>query len=334
MRFSEPISSKEYIKEKNFDMTKTASKEYMQFVKNFGYKLIHSINANAVATPHGIIASAILNCPKNSFAKKLMAERINTYMNMLVFIDAELSETLLIDPDNTFNSVINNFLSRNFIELADEDDDEMTENTIFIIKDNKRAILDYYKNSVISFFIHFAYTAVAILEIDRFKFSTADLTTRFNFLETMFTDEFFFDDATNAEEEIERAIKGFINAGSLVPDPSDVDMFNITSKGLRKLKWFAVFLLPFLESYKTTLIYFEKYDHDKHQEKERIKKIQSMGSKLYKGRVITFKESLSGINYKNAAKFFIKSGVVTTDDKIQSDSYKKIIERLIFLISN
>ncbi len=333
IRFDEPVSIKKYIKEKNFDLSKTSTKQYMKFVKDFGYKLINSINANAVATPHGIIASAILNCRRNSFSKKLMGARINTYMNMLVFMNAELSQTLLIDPDNTLNSVINHFISRNFIELADEDDQEITENTIFIIKDNKRAILDYYKNSIIPFFVRFSYTAVAILEIDSFKFSSSDLAKRFNFLEEMFIDEFFFDDQTNAKEDVETAIKGFINEGILVPDPSDFELFNITSQGLRKLKWIAAFLLPFLESYKTTLLYFEKYGTDKHEGKERVKKIHSMGIKLYKNKRITLKESLSQLNYKNAANIFIKTKIVTAEDKIQSKSYKHIIDRLIQLIS-
>ncbi len=333
MRFNEPISIKNYIKEKNFEISKTSDKEYMNFVKNFGYKLINSINKNAVATPHGIIASAVLNCPKNSFTKELMSARIETYMNMLIFMNAELSEFLLIDPDNTLNSVINNFIKRNFIELADEDDEELTKHTVFIVKDNKRPILDYYKNSVISFFINYAYTAVAILEIDRIQFSASDLLTRFKFFEKMFTDEFFFDEDTTPEEEIEIALKGFINDGIIVPDPSDYDMFNITSEGIRKLKFFAAFLLSFLESYKTTLLYFEKFGPDKHEGKDRVKKIHALGTKLYKSKQITLKESLSHINYKNAANFFTKASIVKTEDKIQSDFYKTIIDRLILLIS-
>ena len=248
-------------------------------------------------------------------------------------MNAELSESLLIDQDYTLDAVINNFITRNFIELADEDDDEMTEHTIFIVKDNKRPILDYYKNSVISFFIHFAYTAVAILEIDRFQFSASDLINRFNFLEKMFIDEFFFDEKTICEEDITKSLKGFINEGIIVPDPSDFDMFNITSQGLRKLKWLAAFLLPFLESYKTTLLYFEKHGPDKHEGKDRVKKIHAIGTKLYKSKIITLKESLSHINYKNAANFFTKNEIISSKNKIQSDSYKNIIDRLILLIS-
>jgi glycerol-3-phosphate O-acyltransferase len=334
MRFDEPISIKDYIREKNIDLSKSSKQEYTQFVKSFGYKLINAINANAVATPHGIIASAVLNCSKNSFAKKQMIARVNTYMSILTFMNAELSDTLLIDPDNTLNSVINDFISRNFIELADEDEDDITDNTVFIVKDNKRAILDYYKNSVISFFINFSYTAVAILEADRFQFSSLDLMVRYKFLEKMFTDEFFFDEETSCEENISKCIKGFINEGILVPDSSEPDIFHITSQGLRKLKWFAAFLQPFFESYKTTLLYFEKYGAGKHEGKDRVKKIHSIGTKLYKGKIIALKESLSQINYKNAANYFTKNGVNGSKDHVQIEYYKNILDRLILLIAS
>ncbi|MBW2653651.1 MAG: 1-acyl-sn-glycerol-3-phosphate acyltransferase [Deltaproteobacteria bacterium] len=334
MRFNEPISIKAYIQEKNIDISKTSNEDYIQFIKGFGYKLLNAINTHAVVTPHGIIASAVLNCSKNTFAKKQMMARVDTYMNMLTFMNAELSETLLIDPDNTLNSVVNNFISRNFIELADEDDDDITEHTVFIVKDNKRAILDYYKNSVISFFVHFAYTAVAILETDRFQFSSSDLVIRYKFLEKIFTDEFFFDEETTYEENISICIKGFINEGILVPDSPELDMFRITSQGLRKLKWVAAFLQPFFESYKTALLYFEKYEAGKHKGKERVKKIHSIGTKLYKGKILTLKESLSQVNYKNAANYFTKNGVNGSKDHIQIEYYKNILDRLILLIAS
>ena len=334
MKFNEPISIKDYIQEKNIDLSKATKEEYIKFVKTFGYKLINAINTNAVATPHGIIASAVLNCSKNSFAKKQMIDRVNTYMNMLTFMKVEVSDNLLIDPDNALNAVINNFMSRNFIELADEDDKDITEHTVFIVKDNKRAILDYYKNSVISFFVHFAYTAVAILETDRFQFSSSDLVFRYKFLENLFTDEFFFDEDTTYEQDISKCIKWFINEGILVPDSSESELFRITSQGLRKLKWVAAFLQPFFESYKTTLLYFEKYTAEKHEGKERDKKIHSFGTKLYKAKIITFKESLSLINYKNASNYFIKNGVSGSQDHIQIEYYKNILDKLILLIAS
>jgi glycerol-3-phosphate O-acyltransferase len=329
IRFDEPLSIKDYLKEKNIDLSRSTNEEYIQFVKRFGYKLINSINENALATPHGIIASAILNCSKNNFVKKQMIEQVNTYMNLLAFNNVELSDTLNFDPDNALNTVIHNFISRNFIELADEDEGEITDNTNFIVKHNKRAILDYYKNSVISFFVPTTYTAVAILETDRFKFSLSDLVLRYKFLQKMFADEFSFDEEITPEEQISKCIKGFIHEGILVPDPTHPDMLNLTSMGLRKLKWFAAFLLPFLESYKTTLLFLEKEKTDKYDAREEAKKILSFGSKLYKRKNITLKESLSLINYRNAANYFTRNQIKGSEDQIQIDYYKQIIDRLV-----
>lgn len=334
MKFNEPISLKDYIREKNMDLSKSSGEEFIQFVKGFGYKLIHAINRNAVATPHGIIASAVLNCSKNSFTKKQLIARVNTYMNLLLYMQADLSDTLQIDPDNTLNSVINDFISRDFIELADEDDKDITDNTIFIVKDNKRAVLDYYKNSVISFFIPHAYTAMAILEADRFQFSGSDLVLRYKFLEKIFTDEFFFDEDTTCEENISKCLKGFINEGILVPDLSNSDMFQLTSEGLRKLKWLAVFLLPFFEAYKTALLYFEKYEDGRHDDKEKIKKVHSVGTKLYKVKLIGLKESLSQITYKNAVRYFTRNGINGSADHVQIEFYKTILDRLIRLVES
>ena len=333
IRFDEPISIKKYIEKKDVDLSKMSQKEYFKFVKGFGYKLINAINDSSVATPHGIIASGILNCPKNTFTKKQLFSRVRLYMNMLTYMNTEMSDILMVDPDNALKSVTKDFISRNIVEFADEDDKEISENTVFIVKDNKRAVLDYYKNSVISFFTHYAYTAVAILEMDRFQFSSSDLTQRFKFLEKMFKDEFFYNEDTTIEENIEKCLHGYVNEGILVPDNTAPDMYRITSKGLRKLKWLAAFLLAFLESYKTTLLYFEKYKSGKHEGKERVKKISSLGAKLYKGNLITLKESLSSLNYKNSANYFSKNKINGSDDHTQIEYYKSIIDRLIILIT-
>jgi len=123
-----------------------------------------------------------------------MIERVNTYMNLLTFNKVDLSDTLIMDSDQAINTVLHNFISRNFIELADEDVQEISDNTTFIVKHNKRGILDYYKNSAICFFVPAAYTAMSILEVDQIKFYPPDLVTRYKFLQKLFTDEFSFDE--------------------------------------------------------------------------------------------------------------------------------------------
>lgn len=334
IKFNEPISLNQYQSEKNIDFEKSSDDEYKSFVKDLGYKLINAINKSVVVTPHGIIASSILNCSRNSFSKRQLMNRVRVYMNLLEFVNAELADTLSIDPDSALDTVIDIFLSRNFIELADEDEGDINENTNFIVKNNKRAILDYYKNNVISYFVFPAYTAMAILEIDRFHFTAMDLSLRFRFLQKLFMDEFPSDENTTSDEYIFNTLKMFINEGIVVPDINNPDAYQLTSEGLRKLKWFAAFLLPFLESYKTVLVYFEKQKKSTSDEKEVIKRIHSVGQKLYKKKAILLKESLSHINYKNAFRYFVLNGVQGSEDHYNIEFYKRIIERLILLPVN
>ncbi len=334
LKFDAPLSMNTYLAEKNINLKRAPQKEYMDFVKGFGYKLIHLINTNTVATPHGIIASAILNCSSNTFSKAQVMRRVRTYMNLLTCTGAYLSDTLIMDQDAAFDSVIDNFLSRNFIELADEDEDEIDDATVLLVKHNKRAILDYYKNSVICFFVPAAYTAVAILEIDRFKFALSDLASRYKFLQKMFTDEFSFDEEITAEEQLSKAIKCFINEGILVPDTRRADLLNLTSEGLRKLKWIAAFLIPFFDSYHTCLLFLEKEKTDKYDVKERAKRTLSFGSKLYKRHHVVRKESLSLINYQNATHYFARNNINGSGDQVEIDHYKNTIQRLSNLITS
>ncbi len=334
LKFDTPISMNRYMDEKGVDLNKFSDAEFSLFVKGFGYKLINAINDNTVATPHGIIASGILNCFESTFTKKQMFERVSVYMNHLIFHGAYLSDTLMIDPDNAFDSVIENFIDRNFIELADEDEDEITDTTMLIVKHNKRPVLDYYKNSVICFFVPAAYTAAAIIELERFRFDAQDLVSRYQFLQKLFTDEFSFDEQLSTQAQLSKALKGFINEGILVPDPEFADTFNLTLEGLRKLKWFAAFLIPFFESYMTCLLFLEKEKTDKYDVKERAKKLLSFGTKQYKRNQVVRKESLSLVNYRNAVNYFAKHHINGSGDQERIDSYKAVIDLLYRRISS
>ncbi|HKK91587.1 MAG TPA: 1-acyl-sn-glycerol-3-phosphate acyltransferase, partial [Desulfobacteraceae bacterium] len=329
IKFGDTISLEEYIREKEMDPSAMDDAYHKELCSSMGYKLVNAINHISIVTPHGILASAVLNSPGNRFTKKELMAKVDSYMNMLTFFNAELADTLTIDSELAFNSVLENFISRKFIEFADEDEEEITDTTRFILKDNKRPVLDYYKNNAISYFVQAAYTAIAILETDTFQFSSQSLFATYHFLENLFIDEFSFNEEVSQEHHIRQCLKAFMEDGILVPADALEDRYNITSEGLRKLKCFSGLLNPFLESYKTALAYFEKTPEDKHASRDRVKKIQNLGAKMYKRQEILLKESLSKINYINACNFFTANGVKGSEDREAIAGYKAIIENLL-----
>ncbi len=351
INFDEPISLEHYIQEtmplgtapvappgdtKNSAMEKTAvgrldEESQRRICQGMGYKLINAINSIAIVTPHGIMANCVLNSPGNRFSYRDLMFRAEVYMGLLYFFDAELADTLTMDPDLAFHQVIHNFVARKFIELADESDPEITDTTRFIVKDNKRPILDYYKNNAIAFFVPAAYTAISILRTDTFQFSSQDLSATYAFLQDFFVDEFSFDEEMSCQEHIDHCLKAFVDQGIMVPHPLMPDTFNITSEGFRKLKLFSSLLNPFLESYKVALLFFETHPADKFDERERIRKIQALGVKMYKRQEIVLKESLSKINYINACNCLLNKGINGSEDLERIQDYTRIIDPLLDL---
>ena len=142
------------------------------------------------------------------------------------------------------------------------------------------------------------------------------------------------DSEKTAEYCIGKTVKVFVQDAILIPHPTLSDTYNLTSPGFKKLAMFARLLKPYLESYWVCLNYFMRSTNKDLKPKDRIKKIQSLGLKLYKQREIEQKESLSKINYLNAIEFFASNGIRTAQDKERVETYETTIRDYLKLISS
>jgi glycerol-3-phosphate O-acyltransferase len=65
IQFHEPLSLKDILNQQGTSLSEMKPKEKNAFCRNLGHRVINSINKKTVVTPHGLVASALLN-----FAKK------------------------------------------------------------------------------------------------------------------------------------------------------------------------------------------------------------------------------------------------------------------------
>jgi glycerol-3-phosphate O-acyltransferase len=72
-----------------------------------------------------------------------------------------------------------------------------------------------------------------------------------------------------------------------------------------------------------------KYPQNSIKPKERLKKSEAMGNRMYKNREIERKEALSKINFQNAADFFTTHGVKGSDNKEKIDFYHDTIRKYL-----
>jgi len=72
-----------------------------------------------------------------------------------------------------------------------------------------------------------------------------------------------------------------------------------------------------------------RYPQDFVEPKDRLKKIQSMGNRMYKKKEVEYPEALSLINYQNAMDFFVQNGVRGSEDEEKARFYAEVIRRCL-----
>ncbi len=314
IRFHEPLSFNSFLSQMDVNLAALSRTEQAALVRNLGHRVINSINSVSVVTPHAVVAAALLNSSKKRISKEQLDFAIETYLNYLLTLGADLADTLMLDSSGAFEQTLDMYAQRKFVERVTLGKDEDSQGLVFTVTENKRPNLEYYKNNCIAYFIPAAFTALAILEKDAFQFSATDLHATYGFLQDFFKNEFAYDVDRPVEFYMRKNLKTFIDDAILMPHPTIPDAYNLTSMGFRKLKLYTGFLTPYFESYKIVLNYFNTAKKKPVSNRDRLKKIESLGNRMYRNEEIERKEALSKVNYKNAVNFFISRGITGSGD--------------------
>ena len=331
INFHTPMSLKDLLEENNLSIHEMTSKEKNAFCRSIGHRVTNSIEKVTVATPNSIVSSAVLNHPKNTFSYNHLKSHIDIYLRYLKSQNAGLADTFIHDSDGAVKHVCNYYEQRKFIENISRGQKKDISNPVYMINDNKRPNLEYYKNNSIVFFIPAAYTALSIIEKDTFQFSASDLHPCYIFLKDLFQKEFISDMDKTPEYIVRKNIKAFIDESILIPHHRLPDTYSFTPAGLKKLSLFSAFLKTYFESYLVVLYFFKKYSRNSINPKERLKKIQVIGTRMYRKKEIERKEALSKINYENAIELFLGIGIKGAENKDKINVYMDMIKRYLKL---
>jgi glycerol-3-phosphate O-acyltransferase len=329
IQFHEPISLNQLLSRYNQPLGQMTSKEKNALIRNLGYRVMNAINRVSVVTPHAVVASAILNFSKETFSFSELVDVNAIYLKHLTYHNAKLADTLVSDRRRAFEQVIDSYSQRKFIERIDKDKKEEDAEQHFLINEDRRPYLDYYKNNCITFFIPAAYTAMAILQKDTFRFSAAELHDGYAFWQSFFKYEFAYDVDSSPEFNVRKTIKTFIDDGIVTPHQTLPDTYDVTPMGFRKLKLFALFLKTFLESYWIVLNYFMRNPQKSAKTKDHLKKITNRGNRMYKRKEVDRKEALSKVSYQNAVDLFTRRGIRGTEDTEKIKIYAAAIQNAL-----
>lgn len=330
VNFHEPIALSEVIKEKGLDFAAMDKEQHHQFCTDLGYRIINSINDVSIATPYGVVASAVLNSMRKRFTFEQVREDIRLYTAHLDAMDVWVADSLGENRERSFQSVLDSYVRRKFLECGSDCKGNLDPATVFNLPENQRPVLDYYKNNCIIHFISAAMTALAIKEINRFQFQAGELLEAYTFLADLFDAEFAFSRSATTEFMVRKDLKAFIDTQTIVPHASIPDTYEITPDGLRKLTLFSRFLKTYLESYLVALTAYESKKAPKLDTKGLVKKCQNLGKKMFKVNEIELPEALSDVTFKNAVRHFKDKGILDeTSGEATHSFYKNSIQHFL-----
>ncbi len=329
LRFHEPLSLSQLLRDQGLNIHEISPKEKNTFCRNLGFRIVNAINKETVVTAHGLCACAILNTPKPRFTQAHLKSIVDLYMHYLNTQSAQLADTLLLDQEYAINNALESYVQRKFIESIAKSKDDVAAEIEYTVNESQRTSLEYYKNNCVAFFIPAAFTALEILHLDAFQFAAADIHNGYRFLQHLFKNEFAYDVDLNPEYVVRKTLKVFIDDAVLIPHQTLPDTYNITSAGFRKLKLFAAFLTTYFESYLIVLNHFMWAPPDGLNAKDRLKKIEARGRRMYKRKEIGRRESLSKVTYENAADFFISQGIKSSEDIEKTETFAVAINRYL-----
>ena len=329
LQFHAPLSVNDLAERSGTPLKAMKQKEFNGFCRGLGHRIAHAINQVSVVTPQALAAAAILNGGRDRFDLEALMAVVDLYTNHLDAVGAKLADTLILDHRRAIAHALQSYVQRKILESPANEPIGAGGSVGFVLRDAKQPLLEYYKNTCVAFFVPAAFTALAIFQKDAFQFSATDLHTDVEFLQELFQFEFVYDGDVPPEQMLRASLNRFFEDAMLVPHPSLPDTFNVTSAGFRKLKLFAMFLKTFLESYWVVLSYFRSTSRDAGDGKDRIRKIASLGRRMFKNKEIEHREALSKVTYENAVDFFTGRGLKGAEDREAVETFAAAIERAL-----
>ncbi|MBW1989168.1 MAG: 1-acyl-sn-glycerol-3-phosphate acyltransferase [Deltaproteobacteria bacterium] len=329
LEFNEPIRAGDVMNNFEVPYDKMSRREKEIVYRNLAHRIIHAIDEVSVATPHGLVAAAALTMTSRSrsFSEQDLLDKVEFYLTHLKMKGAKYSDTLS-DPPAAVRQALDAYVRDKFLVRYEEKPEEPeTQGRIrYAVVQARRPLLEYYKNNCIGHFIPEAYTALSILTQEAFEFSADQLHTSYQALMDLFKNEFHYDPDLSAEYYVRKSLKSFINDAMVTPHPTIPDRYNITAAGHKKMATLASLLKNFFESYLVVLRVFARENLSATGRKERYKKFLAQGTSMFKSGEIELKESLSKVNFENAASYFMSRGIHGPSDAPDIELYEEVIQ--------
>ncbi len=197
----------------------------------------------------------------------------------------------------------------------EEDEDAEIDETLYSLEDSKRLNLEYYKNNILHYFLTLSFVATSMLAYPLDVISLNQIVEDYQFLKRLFRHEFIFDDRRDDADEVNEALSYLHDRGVItLQSMTEGTWLEIRGVGRSQMQHFAGLIENYLESYWVVIrgcAYLRKAPRS---EREWMKKLMKLGTRMFRKGEIRRAEALSQGNYQNAIACLKEHDVIYTTE--------------------
>ena len=335
IQFAAPLSVREYLQSKQSDLASMDGVRRRGMVEDLALRVSYAVNEVTTVTPSALAATVLLNHSKRGITGAELTKCASFLLHLLQDLGTRRS-LILKNLPWAVDEALERFVGDKILQRWDDPD-----GPIYTLDENKRIILDYYKNNILHFFLPFALSA------NVFRLYRTDRLAEPRFLEglglfmELFSQEFLFprEDPVRAYWRVVRY--HFVGRrGTLTVDEQN----EIQVEETFPMEYLAGLLTNYFESYYIFLHAIERtLGSGECEERELLSQALRWADGLYRKGEVSRPESRSSFLFRSALACLITQGCIRrTKDKggvvlrwedsgrEKTSIYKRTLTRLLF----
>lgn len=324
INIGEPMIMKSYLESQEKQIEQMTLDERQSLYRKIGYEIELEINKVSVVTPFSLVASGLLSHDRRGISHDELTEILNEFYEYLSTRKVKFAATFA-HRERAITDALNIFVQSEIISRieAEEEEEEMQE-VVYSLDDKKRLSLEYYKNTILHFFVPLSFVATSMLESSEDVMSLSRILGDYKFLKRLLWNEFIFDERKDDLEEVNEVLAYLHNRKMIIPTQRDGQVWiEVKGKGRTKLKPFAGLIHNYLEAYWVVIKSFPYLKKKTQNQKDWLKKIRDLGDRMYKRGEILRAEALSQSNYLNVIRFLEDAELISSIVKEEKGGKKE-----------
>ena len=311
LRVGEPLQLRELMGQLNKPWDELDRGRRGEWLRYVGERVLHQINSEALVLPSALVALALLAHHRRGVRRSTVFERCERLLAFLEDSGAKLSASMAW-PGHAVEEALKRFVEGRKIECFEDE-----EGPVYRLAEQSRVTLEYYKNSLLHFFVAASMLALVLRRqlreqgIPRGERAEAGLPVDiaaaevpFRTLAWILRHEFVFDPDTTVASMLANATERLRAYGALEGQGSKARVIDPV-----RLDELANLLANFVESYWLTLHAAHGLADRKLGPKELVTEVHKVGRGIYAVEEIRRAEALSAVNIGNAVRAFQEEGI-------------------------